>query len=71
MDKKSSTEELAADIEMLTGACWGREQRLEVCDMIRKYRFQQISAVLVRIKKLVHDSGNADLSEKIFTGESE
>lgn len=68
MSKKSDTEQLAADIETLTGACWGREQRLEVCEMIRKYRFGQITAVLSKISKLVHDTGELELSEKIAMG---
>lgn len=65
---KSHTEKLASDIEALTGACWGREQRLEVAEMIRKYRFQQVAAVLARISKLVKDSGDVELSEKIVMG---
>lgn len=69
MDKKSSTEQLAADIEMLTGACWGREQRLEVTEMIRKYRFHQVTSVLSRVSKLVHESGDFELSEKILLGQ--
>lgn len=68
MSKKSETEQLAADIEMMTGACWGREQRNEICEMIRKYRFSQISAVLAKIAKLVHDTGELELSEKIAVG---
>lgn len=68
MVKKSATEQLAADIEMLTGACWGREQRLEVAEMIRKYRFHQVTAVLARVSRLVHDSGDFALSEKIYMG---
>jgi hypothetical protein len=68
MSKKSSTERLAADIEMMTGAMWGREQRLEICELIRKYRFLEVSAVLGRIQKLVRESGNVDLSDKIFLG---
>lgn len=68
MIKKSATEKLASDIEMLTGAIWGREQRLEVCEMIRKYRFDQVTAVLSRISKLVHETGELELSEKIAMG---
>jgi hypothetical protein len=68
---KSLTEKLAADIEMLTGACWGRAQRAEICEMIRRYRFEAVSSVLARIQKLVRDSGNAELSEKIFLGKIE
>lgn len=68
MSSKSHTEKLASDIESLTGACWGREQRLEVAEMIRKYRFEQVTAVLARISKLVRESGDAELSEKIVMG---
>ena len=68
MSKKSATEQLASDIETLTGACWGREQRLEISEMIRKYRFSQISAVLSKISKLVHETGELELSEKIALG---
>lgn len=68
MNNKSATEKLASDIEMITGAIWGREQRLEVCDMIRKYRFNQVGAVLARISKLVHETGELELSEKIAMG---
>lgn len=52
----------------MTGACWGREQRLEICEMIRKYRFAQITAVLSKISKLVHETGELELSEKIALG---
>lgn len=68
MSKKSDTEQLASDIEMLTGSCWGREQRHEICDLIRKYRFGQISAVLAKVSKLVHETGELELSEKIAVG---
>lgn len=68
MTKKTETEQLASDIETLTGACWGREQRSEICDMIRKYRFGQIAAVLAKVSKLVHETGELELSEKIAVG---
>jgi hypothetical protein len=69
VSSKSHTEKLASDIETLTGACWGREQRIEIAEMIRKYRFQQVSAVLARISRLVRESGDVELSEKIVMGD--
>lgn len=67
-EKKSSTERLASDIETLTGAIWGRAQREEVQELIRKYRFEQVSAAMAKVTKLVRESGNAALSEQIFLG---
>jgi hypothetical protein len=66
--KQSATVQLATDIEMLTGSSWGQEQRYEVAELIRKYRFDAVSAVLSRINKLVRESGDAALSEKIYMG---
>lgn len=68
MDKKSHTEKLALDIEILTGSSWTREQRSAVSDLIRQYRFEQVSGVLAGIAKMVKDSGDTDLSEKIIMG---
>jgi hypothetical protein len=68
MDKRSHTEKLALDIEMLTGSSWTREQRSAVSDLIRQYRFEQVSGVLVGISKMVKDSGDTELSEKIIMG---
>lgn len=68
MDKKSHTEKLAVDIEMLTGSSWTREQRSAVSDLIRQYRFEQVSGVLSGISKMVKDSGDTELSEKIIMG---
>ena len=68
MDKKSHTEKLALDIEMLTGSSWTREQRSAVSDLIRQYRFEQVSGVLAGISKMVKDSGDTELSEKIVMG---
>jgi hypothetical protein len=66
-DKKSSTKDLASDIERILGACWSPQQRLEIEDLIRQYRFVNVSAAMERIRKLLRDTGHEDLSEKIFT----
>jgi len=66
--KHSETVQLVIDIEMLTGSSWGQGQRHEVAELIRKYRFNQVGSVLLRIQKLVRESGNNELSEKIFMG---
>jgi plasmid stabilization system protein ParE len=66
-EKKSSTKDLATDIEKLTGGAWSPKQRAEIEDLIRQYRFVNVSAALERIRKLLRDSGHDDLSEKIFT----
>ncbi len=68
MDKKSHTEKLVLDIEALTGASWTQEQRSAVSDLIRQYRFEQVSGVLAGITKMVKDSGDTELSEKIAMG---
>lgn len=66
--KQSATVQLATDIELLTGSCWGQEQRHEVAELIRKYRFEQVAAVLARVQKLVRESGNPELTSKIYMG---
>jgi len=66
--KQSSTVKLAIDIEMITGSAWSTDQRYEVAELIRKYRFEQVSAVLARVHALVKESGNAALTEKIYMG---
>lgn len=66
--KHSETVQLVMDIEMLTASMWTQGQRYEVGEMIRKYRFNQVGSVIVRIQKLVRESGNAELSEKVFMG---
>lgn len=68
MDKKSHTDKLALDIEMLTGSSWTREQRSAVSDLIRQYRFEQVSGILAGISKMVKDSGDTELSERIIMG---
>lgn len=66
-DVKSSTKDLAGDIERIAGSCWTPKQRAEIEDLIRQYRFLNVSAALERIRKLLKDTGHDDLSEKIFT----
>jgi hypothetical protein len=64
----SSTWKLVNDIEALTTAGWTQERRAEVADLIRAYRMEQTSHVVLRIQKLIRESGNQDLSEKIYFG---
>lgn len=66
--RHSETVQLVIDIEMLTGSVWTQEQRHEVAELVRKYRFNQVGSVTLRIQKLVRETGNVDLSEKIYTG---
>jgi len=68
MTGKSPTWELVEKIEALTGQGWSQEKRAAVADMIREYRFDQIAFVTERIQKLVRESGNKELSEKLHTG---
>lgn len=68
MIEQSATVKLATDIEMMTGSTWTEFQRAEVAELIRKYRFDQVSAALSRVQKMVRDSGATELSEKIFMG---
>lgn len=65
---KSATWMLVAEIEALTPAGWDQEKRSRVADLIRSYRFEQTGAVVARIQKLIRESGNASLTEKIYTG---
>ena len=65
---KSATWMLVAEIEALTPAGWDQEKRSQVADLIRSYRFEQTGAVVARIQKLIRESGNAALTEKIYTG---
>lgn len=66
--KHSETVQLVIDIEMFTASAWTQVQRFEVAEMIRKYRFNQVGSVLLRIQALVRESGNVELSEKVFMG---
>lgn len=65
---KSATWALVAEIEALTAKGWNQEKRSEVADLIKAYRFEQTGAVIARIQKLVRESGNPVLTEKIYTG---
>lgn len=65
---KSATWLLVEAIEALTGNGWNQEKRAEVADLIRAYRFEQTAFVVARIHKLVRETGNTALSEKIYTG---
>lgn len=66
--RMSATVQLTTAIEVLVHDGWTQEKRYEVAEMIRSYRFEQVSSVLARIQKLVRESGNAALSEKLFLG---
>lgn len=65
---QSATVILATEIELMTGSAWSQEDRHLVAEAIRKYRFEQVSAVLLRVHALVKESGNKELSEKIYMG---
>jgi hypothetical protein len=65
---KSPTWILVEQIEEKTASGWDQGKRGEVADLIRAYRFEQVGAVVARIQKLVRESGNAALTEKIYTG---
>lgn len=65
---KSATWKLVDDIEALTVSGWDQEKRSTVADLIRAYRFEQTGAVVARIQKLIRESGNVALTEKIYTG---
>lgn len=65
---QSPTWALVHVIEALTATGWNQEKRSEVADLLRAYRFEQVGAVVARIQKLVRESGNAALTEKIYTG---
>jgi hypothetical protein len=65
---QSATLLLVTEIEMMTGSAWSQEQRYLVAELIRKYRFDQVSAVLLRVHALVKETGNKELSEKIYMG---
>lgn len=65
---KSETWILVDEIEALTASGWNQEKRSAVADLIRAYRFEQTGAVVARIQKLVRETGNAVLTEKIYTG---
>jgi len=66
--KHSETVQLVLDIEMLTASVWTQEQRHEVAELIRKYRFNQVGSVLIRVQQLVRETGNVELSNKIYSG---
>lgn len=66
--RMSATVQLATAIEVLVEGGWTQEKRHEIAEMIRAYRFEQVSSVLARIQKLVRESGNAALSEKLYLG---
>lgn len=66
--KKSATVTLVELIELSTGSSWTQPQRAAVADYIREYRFEQVSAVLLRVQALVREHGDKQLSEMIFFG---
>lgn len=66
--QKSPTWALVDKIEALTGNGWSQERRAEVADLIREHRFEQTHFVVERIQRLVRESGNKELSEKVHLG---
>lgn len=66
LPRHSETVQLVIDIEMLTGSTWTQSQRHEVAELIRKYRFNQVGSVVLRIQALVRETGNAELSQKVY-----
>ncbi len=66
-EKKSQTEALVSEIAFRLGATFSEQQRKDLCDLVRAYRFQQVSSALLRVKELVRQSGNAELSQHIFS----
>jgi len=66
MPRKSHTQVLVDEILRIVGVTATPEKHKELCDIVRAYRFQQVSAALLRVKELVKKSGNEELSEHIF-----
>lgn len=64
----SDTEKLVTAIELMTGSAWTQDQRSQVADLVRQYRFNQLSAAWDKIKGIVKDGTDTDLSNKIFVG---
>ena len=65
---QSATVNLATKIELMTGSTWSQEQRYLVAEEIRKYRFEQVGAVLLRVHALAMEKGSKELSELIYMG---
>jgi hypothetical protein len=65
---KSATWALVDAIEKLTGTGWNQEKRAEAADLIRAYRADQTSHVILRIQRLARELGDTKLSEKIYFG---
>lgn len=66
--KQSATVELVAAIERLVAGGWDQVKRHEAAELVRAYRFEQVAAVLQRVQTLIRESGNKELSEKVFLG---
>lgn len=52
----------------MTSGGWSQEKRGEVADLIRAYRADQTGHVILRIQKLIRETGDKQLSEKIYYG---
>ena len=65
---RSATWMLVDAIETLTGQGWTQEKRAEVADLIRAYRADQTGHVILRIQKLIRETGDTSLSEKVHYG---
>lgn len=64
--KQSETDRLVTEIELMTGSSWTQDQRISVGDRIRQYRFDQLAMAAEKVQKIVKESGDTDLSNKIF-----
>lgn len=64
MSSKSSTDNLVAQIEVLAGVIFGKEQRAEVVELLQKYRSEHVFAALANLRDLAKKSGTGESSEK-------
>lgn len=65
--EKSPTERLVSQIETAAGIIFGETQRRDICDLVRAYRFKQVTGAILKMKQLGKDSGNADFSSILFS----
>jgi hypothetical protein len=64
VSNKGSTEYVVTQIEALLGIIFGREQRVQVGELLRKYRSEHVFAALANLRDLAKKSGTAESSEK-------
>ena len=65
---KSETWRLVDAIEELTKSGWNQEKRSQVADLIREHRFAQNAFQKERILTAIRETGNKELTEKIYMG---